>query len=202
MPKTKKKNAHVWERDPNDWYVEPTWVWERFFARERFEGVIRDPSAGMGNCVNAARSAGYTVEARDLIARFPIIEQEEDFLQSSDEVDNICTNPPFKLCNEEPYPYIRHGLRLARRKFAIVMQASWVFGEERSHFLESLPLYRIYNVTPKPSMPPGAMIVAGHKPNSGAIDYVIAVFLQGYDGEPSHRWLRKGGRKQPRLAGF
>jgi hypothetical protein len=191
VAETKKKNAHVWERAANDWYVEPSWVWERFYARERFEGVIRDPSAGMGNGVVAARAAGYTVEARDLIARFPIIEREEDFLQSTDEVDNICTNPPFGLCNVAPYPYLTQALKLARRKVALVMQASWTFGEDRSIDLEKLPLYRIYHITPKPPMPPGEMILAGHKPNSGQVDYVIAVFLKGYEGEPTHRWLRK-----------
>lgn len=155
----------------------------------------------MGRCVVAARAAGYTVEARDLIARFPIIEREENFLQSSDVVDNICSNPPFGICNQAPYSYIERSLRLARHKVALVLPVSFVFGETRSVYLESKPLYRIYNITPKPSMPPGAVIMAGEKPGGGMKDFVVAVFLRGYEGEPTHRWLRKSARRQPRLAG-
>jgi hypothetical protein len=196
---TRPKNAKLWERDPHDWYVEPTWVPERFFAVERFEGEIFDPSCGMGRIVEAARAAGYNhVRGHDLIARFPVVERAEDFFASDEEVDNIVTNPPFKLCNDAPYSYVEHALKRSRRKTALIMQASWVFGQDRSYWLESKHPYRIYHITPKPSMPPGSVILAGHKPNSGQTDYVIVVFLRGYEGPWTTHFIRRDPPKVKR----
>lgn len=191
MGKKTEKNAHLWEADPDGWYVEEPWVWERLFEKERFFGEIVDPSCGMGRCVTAARAAGYTVHGRDLIARYPIVEREENFLESTEVVDNICTNPPFHLVNDAPYPYLMQALKLARKKVAIVARSSWIFGEERSKDMERWPLYRVYHLTPKPSMPPGAVIAAGESPGNGQIDYVIAVFLKGFTGHWTGHWLRK-----------
>jgi hypothetical protein len=53
----RKRDSHVWEREANDWYVEPAWVSERLFATEGFYGHVNDPAVGSGNIVQAARRA-------------------------------------------------------------------------------------------------------------------------------------------------
>ena len=60
-----------------------------------------------------------------------------------------------------------------------------------ARWLSALPLYHIWLMTPRPSMPPGSFIEAGGKVGGGTQDFCWLVFLQGYDGEPEVRWLRR-----------
>ena len=76
-------------------------------------------------------------------------------------------------------------------KIALLLPATWHLGDKRSRRLEELPLRRIWFLTPRPSMPPGAMILAGMKPGGGREDFAWYVFLRGYDGHPEARWLRR-----------
>ena len=41
----KAKMAHVWERDPLDWYQEPTSATEALLTVESFVGGVWDPAA-------------------------------------------------------------------------------------------------------------------------------------------------------------
>lgn len=54
-----QRSSHVWEREANDWYVEPPWTAERLFATPVFSTVmtILDPACGMGTIVEAACAA-------------------------------------------------------------------------------------------------------------------------------------------------
>jgi hypothetical protein len=44
---------------------------------------------------------------------------------------------------------------------------------------------------PRPSMPPGEVILRGEKPGGGKTDFAWLVFEQGYTGEPGIGWLRR-----------
>lgn len=44
----RKRESHLWSRDPHDWYCEPSWVSARLFAMEAFEGRVWDPACGAG----------------------------------------------------------------------------------------------------------------------------------------------------------
>jgi hypothetical protein len=49
-------NAHVWDKDPDGFYVEPEWVSERLFDVEQFTGGIWDPCAGLGALLHLSYS--------------------------------------------------------------------------------------------------------------------------------------------------
>ena len=194
----RKRESHLWERAADDWYVEPGWLWDRLFAVEKFDGVIVDPACGLGRVIDAAYAAGLNATACDKVRRsqrFPI---QHDFIASDWpdlwETTNIVTNPPFSLCNrfEKGKPnFVELCLERAKRKVALLMPANWVQGDRRGRWLAQQPLYRVYMVCPRPSMPPGHVIEAGLRPGNGTTDYCVVVFLRGFQGAPTLHWLHR-----------
>jgi hypothetical protein len=57
----RRREAHLWERDPHDFYVEPAWCSERLFEAERFEGDVLDPACRIGRICVAGRQAGLLI---------------------------------------------------------------------------------------------------------------------------------------------
>ena len=183
----RKRESHLWVRDAHDWYVEPLWVSERLFEVEAFEGNVWDPACGLGRIVASAKGAGLQSHGMDIVSRSEFCIGEFDFLSASDPWPNIVSNPPFGIAEK----FVAHALKLAARKVAMLLPANWVQGDKRSRWLASTPLRRVYFITPRPSMPPGAAIAAGQKPGNGTTDYAWFVWLQGYDGPPQINWLRR-----------
>jgi hypothetical protein len=201
----KAKVAHVWARDPNDWYVEEAWVNRRLFEEERFEGPIWDPAAGMCRMPDAARAAGYDAIGSDLVSRgygeiggVDFLSLQQPLKVRGQPARSIASNPPFGICEADikagrPIGFVEHALRLAEHKVAMVLPARWLWGDERSRWLEKSNPRRVYILTPRPSMPPGAVIAAGIEPGGGDKDFLIIVWLRGYDGPFETRWLRRDG---------
>lgn len=190
----RKRESHLWERDPNDFYVEPSWVSRRLFEEEIFRGRIFDPACGGGNIVVSAKAHGYDSDGADIIRRNSHCSWEQDFLQETIEFDNIVCNPPFKLCDDrkaKSHPWVSKCLERAKFKIALLLPANWIQGDARSRWLETTPLFRVWFISPRPSMPPGAAIEAGQKPGNGTTDYAWFVWLQGFEGETTIRWLRR-----------
>lgn len=194
----RKRDSHLWERHPEDWYVEPAWCSTQFFRQEVFEGDIWEPSCGMGRIAQAA-SRIYRVHATDLVDRgYHAFNGVWDFRDTPDdvEVDNIVSNIPFGIADD----YVPKALRVARRKVAMLLPAGWVQGWTRSQWLETTPLRKVYFVCPRPSMPPGPVILAGLAPGNGTTDYAWFVWEHGYRGAPEIGWVRKPGKKGAREA--
>lgn len=198
---TKTLNAHLWVRDEHDWYVEPEWCSERLFAEEPFSGDIFDPSCGTGRIVEAAIAAGYHASGADIVVRTAVDFEItlRNFL-SDDEIiiaHNIVSNPPFKHCGDRAdYTYVKRALKASLRKVALLMPIAWLNGDERSRWLETTPLRRVWVLTPRPSMPPGAVLKAGKKPGQGTADFAWYVWQHGYKGAPEIRWLRRDDTRE------
>ena len=208
----RRKQSTVWDRDPDAWYQEPSWPAERLFAVERFEGRVVDPCSGAGTIPNAARAAGLRAEAYDLRDRgFPGVIGGKDFfdpyayMPGTWPADNIVSNPPYatwaQLGRDRPpgampraeEEFLRLALTRARCKVALFLPAGWLHGEKRGAWLETLPLYRVYLVGPRPSCPPGTFLQAGNEAGNGTGDYSWFVFLKGFAGAPTVHWLRRDG---------
>lgn len=186
------KLSHLWDRHPDDWYVEPSWCSERLFAVHSFEGAIHDPAAGLCRIVDSARAAGYYAVGTDIECRDPkrpIVRQ--DWLEPSIAVaDNVVSNPPFKHCNDDA-PFVMKSLIRARRQVALLLPAAWVQGDKRSRWLEQTPLRTVYFLTPRPSMPPGPVIKAGVEPGNGTKDFAWFVWDHSWVGSWQGKWLRR-----------
>ena len=179
--------AHIWQKEPSGFYVEPTWCSIRLFETETFIGTVEDHCCGIGRIPEAARRAGYRTIATDIVDRgYKHFDGELDFLRYDRRVENIVSNLPFHLCNE----FTRHALKLAARKVALI----WLTRRlNAAHWLQSTPLARIYLLTPRPSMPPGHVILAGEKPGGGTQDFAWLVFEHGHVGPPAMHWLHRDG---------
>jgi hypothetical protein len=61
-----------------------------------------------------------------------------------------------------------------------------------ARWLESLPLETVWVMTPRPWVPPGNYIEAGHKPSGGSQDFAWLVFRKGLIAwTPRLRWLHR-----------
>lgn len=182
----KKLDAHVWEREANEHYVEPEWCSRRLLQEEDFVGEIYDPCCGFGTIVKAARGLDIGAYGSDLVDRgFEGAKSGIDFIQSDiEDVDNIVCNPPFNIADK----FALHALRTARRKVALVFPTARL---NAAHWIKGTPLRRIWLMTPRPSMPPGHVITAGGKPGGGKMDFCWLVWERGFIGEAEIRWLRR-----------
>ena len=181
------KNAHIWERDPHDFYIEEKWCSERLFEAERFYGEVWDPACGSGRIVMSARAAGLTAFGTDIVDRgFPGTGLC-DFLTQTGSVASVVTNPPFKHARR----FVEHALTVMTRRSAFLLPTSWLNGSRRSRWLETTPLAKVWVLTPRPSMPPGRLIEAGMEPGQGRVDFSWFVFDVNAAGPPTVGWLRR-----------
>jgi hypothetical protein len=178
--------SHIWARESVDWYVEPMWVTTRLFDVEPFTGTIHDPAVGLGRIVEAARAHGYQATGADIVDRgasFALV----DFLETTDLLDNIIGNPPCALVRE----FAAHALVLVRHKVALQFPVARL--NAAGKWLAPLPLRRLWLLTPRPSMPPGDVILRGEKSKGGKTDFAWLVFDKAFAGVPTINWLARGG---------
>jgi hypothetical protein len=185
----RERKSHIWKRHKEDWYQEPSWISERLFAVERFEGPILDPCCGGGNIVKAARVAGYDCDGWDIEDRGFTLAWQGDFLGRSDACSNIAANPPFDIARA----FAEHALKIVRHKVALVFPVPRL---NAAHWLKGLPLARIWLLTPRPSMPPGDVILRGEKPKGGKEDFCWVVIDRGHVGPVAIDWLHRDGPYQ------
>jgi hypothetical protein len=195
----KPLRAHIWDRNADDWYVEPEWCSRRLFEEEQFEGTIWDPACGLGRIVRSAIDAGHAVKATDIEFRQstddPIddLKAVADFLTCTDKADNIVSNPPFDIAPQ----FVLHALALATSKVAIIFPIACLnaaAGPKKHRWIVGTPLRRVWLMSPRPSMPPGHVIAAGEEPKGGKADYCWLVFDRGYTGAAQLCWLHRGDR--------
>jgi hypothetical protein len=184
----KRRDSHIWARDPHDFYVEPEWCSERLFRIERFEGTIYDPACGLGRIVQSAFKSGFPAFGTDLVVRNPqLCRSAVDFLTLDMKAMNIISNPPFGIAEK----FVEHALRLATRKVAMLLPSIWLQGDKRSRWLETTSLARVLLIAPRPSMPPGAVILAGEPVGGGTTDFSWYVWDRAHKGAPTVGWLRR-----------
>lgn len=180
-------NAHLWERHPEDFYVEPEWCSRRLFEEVLFDGSVLDPACGLGRVVESAHKCGLVAFGADIIARSPICRAEENFFHKCYKVENIVSNPPFSVAEA----FTRHALQSVMYKLALLLPSKWLYGYKRSLWLETTPLRTVLALAPRPSMPPGHVIAAGIDPGGGRYDFAWFIWEIGYRGRPELSWLRR-----------
>jgi len=130
--------AHIWDREPDGFYVEPFWVSERLFEVEKFTTSVWDPCCGIGHIAESACRAGYDVFASDIVDRgYQHQRACLDFLQCDrPHGANFVFNPPFDHCEE----FARHALSMIGRNDK--SKVATIFLQRRlnaAHWLADLP---------------------------------------------------------------
>ncbi len=179
-----ERRAHIWERETNDWYVEPEWCSIRLFEEEQFGSIVWDPACGSGRIVRAAMRRGYSAVGSDRVIRWDGAVQS-DFFEG-------ClfgaSNPPYGIADE----FVQKGCKISR-KACFLLPLAWVAGNTRSKWLSKIGLRTVWILCPRPSMPPGEMALSGGPVGGGTKDFAWYVFTPGYIGAPEIKWLRRDG---------
>ncbi|MFT3728432.1 MAG: hypothetical protein QM759_11465 [Terricaulis sp.] len=199
MAKAKEKKAHLWERDKHDWYVEPYECSAALFAVEAFRGAIWDPACGVGRIVTEAQRAGLSAIGTDIVKRSDVCTLRCDFLKQQPDIkfSNIVSNPPFGVAEE----FVQKSLTLVRSggKVAMLLPLVWMAGfSAKRQWLPRSPLRRVFPLSPRPSMPPGAVIAAGETPGNGTKDFAWFLWQNGYSGTPEIVFLNTSAYKRQR----
>jgi hypothetical protein len=211
----RRLNAHIFEREINDWYVEPKWCTSRLIDAIDIglDGITVDPSCGGGNVVLAIKNhpmhQDRLVIGTDIINRNrSICSFESDFLSDDWEyqfrtsqygkhqISNIISNPPFKLCGwKSGYAFIRRALSLAVGKVALLLPATFDCSIRNSKFLIETPFTQKIIITPRPSMPSGFAIRDGCKVGNGTKDFAWYIWdldpIYRHFVAPTISWIKK-----------
>jgi hypothetical protein len=184
-----------YDKSPNDWYVEQSWTTDVMIAAEReidggdSWGTVWDPACGMGNVLRAFGRNGHLVWATDIEFRgfaSKGLFQELDFVGGLDFVRSAAPKTRFSIVSNPPYSYIkgiseafaRRALELATEKVAMLLPIKWQGSQARHRLFTEFPPTRIWILSERPSMPPGAMVEAlGDKAfKRGKVDYMWVVW--------------------------
>lgn len=123
-------------RQKDDFYPTPEYVTQALLDKVRFEGVIWEPACGNGKMSEVIKDYGYHVISTDLVNRgYWDALSGVDFLMENEKHDNIITNPPFELA----FPFIEQGLRLCRKKLALLLPIRYLTGKKRAELYRKQP---------------------------------------------------------------
>jgi len=118
------------DREKDDFYPTPLKATQSLLDKQKFDGEIWECACGNGAMSEVMKDNGYQVYSSDLIDR-GYGDTGIDFLQSNKKVDNIVTNPPFKLATE----FTLKSFELARKKVVMLSKISYLEGVKRRELI-------------------------------------------------------------------
>lgn len=170
-------------REVDDFYPTPPRATRALLSVERFNGTVLEPACGDGAISKVLQEAGHNVISNDLINRGFGTPHVDFLLDFQTRVENIITNPPFKLANE----FALHAIEMASNKVAFLCRLGWLEGQERRKMFVSTPLARVWVFSGRvPMLRGGNQMMKG---GGGMIAFAWYVWDKAYSGAPSLGWL-------------
>lgn len=178
---TTKRRADL---DGPDFFPTPAWATHALVENERFVGQIWECACGDGAMARVLEEAGHKVRATDLYGRGHG-ETGVDFLKAARKVDNIVTNPPYNVAEA----FVAQGLKLARRKFALLLRLAFLEGANRANtiFLKHPPS-RVWIFSERITF----YMKGAARSGSGTTAYAWFVWDKGASGPTELRWFKPG----------
>jgi hypothetical protein len=168
-------------RESNDYYPTPAWFTERLLEVESFAGTtVWEPACGDGAISKLLIAHGAGVESTDLYDR-GYGQDGIDFLLTPGDVENIVTNPPYKLARQ----FVEHALLCASDRVVMCCKLNFLAGQRRAELFASTPLRTVYVSRKRVSFDKGT--VKGN--DNGVLEYAWFVWQQGYAGKPMIEWV-------------
>jgi len=170
------------EREVDDFYPTPPYAVEELLKREEFIGNIWECACGEGDISNVLIKNGFNVISTDLMNRG--FGEQLDFLSSDLVVDNIITNPPYKLALD----FVLKSKEQCRTKFAMFLKTVWLESEVRYNMFQDteFPLKTVYQFSKRVTLYKGGIKMK----NSGMIAYAWYVWEKKYVGKPTIEWIK------------
>jgi len=167
-----------------DFFPTPRWATFALIDNERFEGDIWECACGDGAMARVLEETERKVFSSDLYER-GYGEAGHDFLNASRSANNIVTNPPYNSAEG----FVANGVRLARRKFALLLRLAFLEGANRANTIFSkVPPSRVWVFSERITFYPTGVEPKG----SGTTAYAWFVWDKNAPSRTELRWFKPG----------
>ena len=169
--------------DGPDFFPTPPWATFALIDKEDFRGEIWESACGNGAMADVLAHSGAFIRSSDLYDR-GYGEAGVDFLDTTRRSDNIVTNPPYNAAEG----FVRTGLNVAERKFALLLRLAFLEGANRQRSIFSVaPPSRVWVFSERITFYPAGATVKG----SGTTAYAWFVWDKDASGTEL-KWLEPG----------
>lgn len=130
------------EREQHELYETPTESVLPLMLKEKFSNPVWEPACGKGRISHVLEAAGYSVISTDLYD-YGVGKAGIDFLQTSEALGDIVTNPPYNIMLE----FAMHAVSLERSragKVALFLRLEFLCSVGRREFVERSPLRTVW----------------------------------------------------------
>jgi hypothetical protein len=190
-----------YEREPDDWYVEPGWATDAWadWARLNIIGTsintlsAYDPCCGRGTILDTLHDRGWRVKGTDLRWRGVHSWPDQlvhtptsghlgsvDFHKVKTTAANIISNPPYKDGLAEEFAL--HFLDQIQESVSILVPITFLASQHRYKLFARHRPHTVLMLCRRPSMPPGPELIEmeerGEKPKGGKRDYCWVIWTQ------------------------
>jgi hypothetical protein len=167
-----------------DFFPTAAWVTFALIDNEKFNGEIWECACGDGSMSRILEQTGQPVRSSDFYDR-GYGEVGVDFLRAEQTADNIVTNPPYN-CAEG---FVASGLRLANRKFALLLRLAFLEGANRANTIFfKMPPARVWVFSERITFYPSGVEPKG----SGTTAYAWYVWDKDAPSGTELKWFKPG----------
>lgn len=167
-----------------DFFPTPAWATRALIDNEVFEGDIWESACGNGAMSVVLETTGNQVISSDLYDR-GFGEAGHDFLASDRRAPNIVTNPPYNAAEG----FVRQGIRLAEKKFALLLRLAFLEGANRARTIfTDNPPSRVWVFSERITFYPANAVQQG----SGTTAYAWYVWDKNAPAGTELRWFKPG----------
>lgn len=178
--------------DGPDFFPTPSWATEALIDNERFDGNIWECACGNGAMSQVLETVSPNTYSSDLFDR-GYGDAGVDFLTADSRFDNIVTNPPYNAAEG----FVEVGLRLASRKFALLLRLAFLEGANRQKTIfTKAPPSRVWVFSERITFYPAGAEVKG----SGTTAYAWFVWDKVAPTATELKWFRPGYKTSGRAA--
>jgi len=167
-----------------DYFPTPAWATHSLMEHEEFSGEIWECACGDGAMSRVLARDGNPVRSSDLYDR-GFGEVGIDFNTAKTLADNIVTNPPFNSAEG----FVRSGVQLARKKFALLLRLAFLEGANRANTIfAECPPSRVWVFSERITFYPAGAVQGG----SGTTAYAWFVWDKEACEGTQLKWFKPG----------
>lgn len=167
-----------------DYFPTPAWATHSLMENEEFSGEIWECACGDGAMSRVLARDGNFVRSSDLYDR-GFGEVGIDFNTAKTLADNIVTNPPYNSAEG----FVRSGVKLARKKFALLLRLAFLEGANRANTIfAQYPPSRVWVFSERITFYPAGAVQGG----SGTTAYAWFVWDKDVCEGTQLKWFKPG----------